>query len=178
MGIMADYNFLEPGCSRVHHHVPLPVSAADDGAGLAHRFLQMEAPAHGGGAFMASAAVLGAHLRAHLCRRVVTGIPMEFQFGTNWADFSKFSGEHHRPDAGNGGDVRLSPESAMVGAMVGGEKRLGRRNHFQATVGVALGSWLSGYFITTTNAFMQHPVGYSQRGRMARCSWPISPLFC
>ena len=49
----------------------------------------------------------------------------------------------------------------MVGAMVWGEKRLGPRNHFLATVGVALGSWLSGYFILTTNAFMQHPTGYT-----------------
>jgi cytochrome d ubiquinol oxidase subunit I len=45
--------------------------------------------------------------------------------------------------------------------MVWGEKRLGPRNHFLATLGVALGSWISGYFILTTNAFMQHPVGYS-----------------
>ena len=52
-------------------------------------------------------------------------------------------------------------ESAMIGAMVWGEKRLGPRTHFLATVGVALGSWLSGYFILATNAFMQHPVGYS-----------------
>src|SRR5882724_7181270 len=52
-------------------------------------------------------------------------------------------------------------ESAMVGAMVWGEKRLGPRNHFLATLGVAAGSWLSGYFILVTNAFMQHPVGYS-----------------
>src|SRR5262249_26786376 len=42
-----------------------------------------------------------------------------------------------------------------------GEKRLGPRNHFLATLGVAVGSWLSGYFILTTNAFMQHPVGYA-----------------
>jgi len=52
-------------------------------------------------------------------------------------------------------------ESAMIGAMVWGEKRLGPRKHFLATVGVALGSWVSGYFILTTNAFMQHPVGYA-----------------
>src|SRR5262249_1031591 len=52
-------------------------------------------------------------------------------------------------------------ESAMVGAVVWGEKRLGPRNHFLATLGVALGSWISGYFILTTNAFMQHPVAYT-----------------
>jgi cytochrome d ubiquinol oxidase subunit I len=52
-------------------------------------------------------------------------------------------------------------ESALVGALVWGEKRLGPRSHFAAAVGVALGSWLSGYFILVTNAFMQHPTGYA-----------------
>jgi cytochrome d ubiquinol oxidase subunit I len=48
----------------------------------------------------------------------------------------------------------------LVGALFWGEKRLGPRYHLLAAVGVALGSWLSGYFILVTNAFMQHPVGY------------------
>jgi cytochrome bd ubiquinol oxidase subunit I len=51
-------------------------------------------------------------------------------------------------------------ESAFVGALIWGEKRLGPRGHFAAALGVALGSWFSGYFILVTNAFMQHPVGY------------------
>src|ERR1700745_865306 len=51
-------------------------------------------------------------------------------------------------------------ESAFVGALIWGEKRLGPRGHFSAALAVALGSWLSGYFILVTNAFMQHPVGY------------------
>jgi cytochrome d ubiquinol oxidase subunit I len=52
-------------------------------------------------------------------------------------------------------------ESAFIGALIWGEKRLGPRNHFLAAVGVATGSWLSGLFILLTNAFMQHPVGYA-----------------
>ena len=51
-------------------------------------------------------------------------------------------------------------ESAFVGALVWGEKRLGPRKHFLAAVAVAVGSWLSGYFILVTSAFMQHPVGH------------------
>jgi cytochrome d ubiquinol oxidase subunit I len=90
---------------------------------------------------------------------VVTGIPMEFQFGTNWATFSKFSGSIIGQTLAMEGLFAFFLESAMIGAMVWGEKRLGPRKHFIATIGVALGSWLSGYFILTTNAFMQHPVG-------------------
>jgi cytochrome d ubiquinol oxidase subunit I len=92
---------------------------------------------------------------------VVTGIPMEFQFGTNWANFSKFSGNVIGQTLAMEGMFAFFLESAMIGAMVWGEKRLGQRNHFLATLGVALGSWISGYFILTTNAFMQHPSGYS-----------------
>jgi cytochrome d ubiquinol oxidase subunit I len=92
---------------------------------------------------------------------VVTGIPMEFQFGTNWADFTKFSGNLIGQTLAMEGMFAFFLESAMIGAMVWGEKRLGPRNHFLATIGVALGSWLSGYFILVTNAFMQHPTGYA-----------------
>src|ERR1700722_19361291 len=91
---------------------------------------------------------------------VVTGIPMEFQFGTNWADFTRFSGNLIGQTLAMEGMFAFFLESAMIGAMIWGEKRLGPRNHFIATVAVATGSWLSGYFILVTNAFMQHPVGY------------------
>lgn len=92
---------------------------------------------------------------------VVTGIPMEFQFGTNWAAFSEFSGNIIGQTLAMEGMFAFFLESAMIGAMIWGEKRLGPRNHFLATLGVALGSWLSAYFILATNAFMQHPVGYA-----------------
>lgn len=92
---------------------------------------------------------------------VVTGIPMEFQFGTNWAAFSKFSGNIIGQTLAMEGMFAFFLESAMIGAMVWGEKRLGPRKHFLAILGVALGSWLSGFFILVTNAFMQHPVGFT-----------------
>jgi cytochrome bd ubiquinol oxidase subunit I len=92
---------------------------------------------------------------------VVTGIPMEFQFGTNWAAFSKYSGEVIGQSLAMEGMFAFLLESAMIGALVWGEKRLGPRTHFLVAVGVAVGSWASAYFILVTNAFMQHPVGYA-----------------
>jgi cytochrome d ubiquinol oxidase subunit I len=92
---------------------------------------------------------------------VVTGIPMEFQFGTNWADFSRYAGGVIGQTLAMEGMFAFLLESAFVGAMVWGEQRLGQRYHFLAVVATATGSWLSGYFILVTNAFMQHPVGYS-----------------
>jgi cytochrome d ubiquinol oxidase subunit I len=91
---------------------------------------------------------------------VVTGIPMEFQFGTNWASFSRYAGGVIGQTLAMEGMFAFFLESAFVGALIWGEKQLGPRYHFVAAVGVALGSWLSGFFILVTNAFMQHPVGY------------------
>jgi len=91
---------------------------------------------------------------------VVTGIPMEFQFGTNWAGFSKHAGGVIGQTLAMEGMFAFFLESAFVGALIWGEKRLGPRYHFLTAVAVALGSWLSAYFIVVTNAFMQHPVGY------------------
>jgi len=91
---------------------------------------------------------------------VVTGIPMEFQFGTNWAGFTSFAGGVIGQTLAMEGMFAFFLESAFVGALIWGEKRLGPRYHFFAAVAVALGSWLSGFFILVTNAFMQHPVGY------------------
>ena len=91
---------------------------------------------------------------------VVTGIPMEFQFGTNWAGFSKYAGGVIGQTLAMEGMFAFFLESAFIGALIWGEKRLGPRFHFLAALAVALGSWISGYFIIVTNAFMQHPVGY------------------
>jgi len=91
---------------------------------------------------------------------VVTGIPMEFQFGTNWAGFSKYAGGVIGQTLAMEGMFAFFLESAFIGALIWGEKRLGPRYHFLAALAVALGSWTSGYFIIVTNAFMQYPVGY------------------
>ena len=90
---------------------------------------------------------------------VVTGIPMEFQFGTNWADFSKYAGGVIGQPLAMEGMFAFFLESAFILSFIYGERQLGPRNHFLTAVGVATGSWLSGYFILVTNAFMQHPVG-------------------
>jgi cytochrome d ubiquinol oxidase subunit I len=91
---------------------------------------------------------------------VVTGIPMEFQFGTNWAGLTRYAGGVIGQTLAMEGMFAFFLESAFIGALIWGEKRLGPRYHFLASIAVALGSWLSGYFILVTNAFMQHPAGH------------------
>jgi cytochrome d ubiquinol oxidase subunit I len=91
---------------------------------------------------------------------VVTGIPMEFQFGTNWAGFSRYSGGIIGQTLAMEGVFSFFLESSFLGAFLFGEKRLGPRLHWLAAFLVFLGSWLSGFFIIATNAWMQHPVAY------------------
>jgi cytochrome bd ubiquinol oxidase subunit I len=91
---------------------------------------------------------------------VVTGIPMEFQFGTNWASFSSYAGGVIGQTLAMEGIFAFFLESSFLALLVFGERRLGRALHFGAALALFVGSWLSGYFIVTTNAFMQHPVGY------------------
>src|SRR5262245_40227739 len=91
---------------------------------------------------------------------VVTGIPMEFQVGTNWAGCSKYSGGVIGQTLAMEGMFAFFLASAFIGALIWGEKRLGPRLHFLAALALAVGSWLSGYFILVTNAFMHHPVCY------------------
>ncbi|HUY18952.1 MAG TPA: cytochrome ubiquinol oxidase subunit I [Candidatus Binataceae bacterium] len=91
---------------------------------------------------------------------VVTGIPMEFQFGTNWAAFSKATGGVIGQTLAMEGVFSFFLESSFLGLFLFGERRLGPRLHWMAAFLVFLGSWLSGFFIIATNAWMQHPVGY------------------
>jgi cytochrome d ubiquinol oxidase subunit I len=91
---------------------------------------------------------------------VVTGIPLEFQFGTNWSRFSMFAGEIIGQTLAMEGVFAFFLESTFLGLFLFGEKRLGPKGHLAAAIALFVGSWLSGYFIIVTNAFMQHPVGY------------------
>jgi cytochrome d ubiquinol oxidase subunit I len=92
---------------------------------------------------------------------VVTGIPMEFQFGTNWSEFSKAAGGVIGQTLAMEGVFSFFLESSFLGLFMFGEKRLGPRGHWFSSLMMFVGSWLSGYFIVATDAWMQNPVGYS-----------------
>jgi len=91
---------------------------------------------------------------------VVTGIPMEFQFGTNWSEFSKSAGGVIGQTLAMEGVFSFFLESSFLGVFLFGEKRLGPRGHWFASLMMLVGSWLSGYLIVATDAWMQHPVAY------------------
>ncbi|MGV8813826.1 MAG: cytochrome ubiquinol oxidase subunit I [Gelidibacter sp.] len=91
---------------------------------------------------------------------VVTGIPMEFQFGTNWAKFSEMTGGIIGQTLAMEGMFSFFLESSFLGLFLFGEKLLGQKLHFLTGFLVFLGSWASGYLIIATHSWMQYPVGY------------------
>lgn len=91
---------------------------------------------------------------------VVTGIPLEFQFGTSWAPFSKYAGGVIGQTLTMEGVFSFFLESAFLGIFLYGEGKVPRRVHTLAAWMLFVGTWLSGWFIVATNAWMQHPVGY------------------
>ena len=105
---------------------------------------------------------------------VVTGIPMEFQFGTNWSHFSRLTGGVIGQPLVMEGVFSFFLESAFLGLFLFGERRLSRIGHWWAAFLVFLGSWLSGFFIIVTNAWMQHPVAYN---RLADGSFEVNSFW-
>jgi len=93
---------------------------------------------------------------------VVTGIPMEFQFGTNWAFFSAFAGDIIAQTLAMEGAFAFFLESAFLGIFLFGERRFGQKVHWFSALMVFLGTWASAYFILATNAWMHNPVGYTE----------------
>ena len=91
---------------------------------------------------------------------VVTGIPMEFQFGTNWSQFSAMTGNVIGQPLAMEGMFSFFLESSFLGLFLFGEKLLGQKLHFLSAFLVSLGTQASGLLIIATNAWMQNPVGY------------------
>jgi cytochrome d ubiquinol oxidase subunit I len=92
---------------------------------------------------------------------VVTGIPMEFQFGTNWGRFSTYAGGVVGLTLALESMFAFFAESAFLGLFLFGKQKLTPLAHLGAAFMIWLGSWCSGYFVIVANAFMQHPVGYA-----------------
>lgn len=99
---------------------------------------------------------------------VVSGIPMEFQFGTNWAAFSQRTGGVIGQPLAMEGVYAFFLESVFLGILLYGKSVVSPKLFAASSVCVWFGAWLSGYFITATDAWMQHPVGYAvaANGRM------------
>ncbi len=91
---------------------------------------------------------------------VVSGIVMSYQFGTNWSVFSDRAGGVVGPLMAYEVLTAFFLEAGFLGVMLFGMKKVGKGLHFGATLMVALGTFISAFWIISVNSWMQTPVGY------------------
>lgn len=108
---------------------------------------------------------------------VVTGITLEFQFGTNWSKYSEYVGDVFGSLLAIEASVAFFLESTFIGIWIFGWKKLSAMAHARVMWLVALASNLSGVWILTANGFMQHPVGYTIRNGRAELTDFFAVLF-
>lgn len=95
---------------------------------------------------------------------VATGITMEFQFGTNWSEYSRYVGDIFGAPLAAEAIFAFFLESTFMGVMIFGWKRFSRKTLWFSSLMVALGSSLSGFWIIVANSWMQTPTGYKMEG--------------
>jgi cytochrome d ubiquinol oxidase subunit I len=91
---------------------------------------------------------------------VATGIIMEFEFGTNWATYSKYVGDIFGSALAAEGIFAFALESGFLGILIFGWNRVSSRVHFFSTIMVFLGSMFSAIWIVVANSWQQTPAGY------------------
>jgi len=96
---------------------------------------------------------------------VATGIIMEFEFGTNWATYSRYVGDIFGSALAAEGVFAFALESGFLGILLFGWKRVGPKVHFFSTVMVFFGSLFSAVWIVVANSWQQTPAGYHIVGK-------------
>jgi cytochrome d ubiquinol oxidase subunit I len=91
---------------------------------------------------------------------VVSGIVMSYQFGTNWSVFSDRAGPVIGPLMAYEVLTAFFLEAGFLGVMLFGINKVGRKLHFVATLAVAVGTFISAFWILSVNSWMQTPVGF------------------
>ncbi|MDP3916165.1 MAG: cytochrome ubiquinol oxidase subunit I [Bacteroidota bacterium] len=95
---------------------------------------------------------------------VATGIVMEFEFGTNWAAYSRYVGDIFGSALAAEGVFAFALESTFLGVLLFGWNRVSPRVHFFSTVMVTLGSMFSAIWIVVANSWQQTPAGFKVVG--------------
>lgn len=98
---------------------------------------------------------------------VASGIVMEFQFGTNWAEYSKFVGDIFGAPLAAEGVFAFFLESTFLGLYIFGRERVSKSVHWFSIVMVAVGSTISAFWILVANSWQQTPAGYVIRNGRA-----------
>jgi cytochrome d ubiquinol oxidase subunit I len=108
---------------------------------------------------------------------VATGIVMEFEFGTNWATYSRYVGDVFGSALAAEGIFAFFLESGFLAILLFGWDKVGRRLHFVATCMVCLGAHFSAIWIVVANSWMQTPAGFHLVGEGLRARAEITDFW-
>jgi cytochrome d ubiquinol oxidase subunit I len=108
---------------------------------------------------------------------VATGIVMEFEFGTNWANYSRFVGDIFGAPLAAEGVIAFFLESSFLGVMLFGWGRLSLKTHWFASLMVAFGATLSAFWIVAANSWQQTPAGYEMIDGLPRLTSFAAAVF-
>jgi cytochrome d ubiquinol oxidase subunit I len=144
------------GLTSLYHFLFVPLTL-----GLAPLVAVMQTIWHrtGNDAWLRLTRFFGTLLLINFAIGVATGLVQEFQFGMNWSVYSEYVGGVFGAPLAIEGLAAFFLEATFLGLWVFGWDRLSPRVHLATIWLVALGTWLSGYFILVANSWMQHPVG-------------------
>ena len=157
-GLLVDLSRLQFATTTLYHYLFVPLTL-----GLAPYVALLET-LHwrtGKDSYRRLARFFGSLLIINFAMGIVTGIVQEFQFGMNWAVFSRFVGDVFGAPLAMEGLFAFFLESTFLGLWLFGRDRLPRGVHVACIWIFTLGTWLSAYFIIVANSWMQHPVGYA-----------------
>jgi cytochrome bd ubiquinol oxidase subunit I len=141
----------------IYHFLFVPLTL-----GLAPLVATMQTIWHrtGNDAWLRLTRFFGTLLLINIAIAVATGLVQEFEFGMNWSVYSRFVGNVFGAPLAVEGLAAFALESTFLGLWIFGWNRLSPRLHLATIWIVALGAWMSAYFILVANSWMQHPVGY------------------
>ncbi|MEO8695379.1 MAG: cytochrome ubiquinol oxidase subunit I [Acidimicrobiales bacterium] len=144
------------GITTVYHFLMVPLTI---GLSLVVAWFQTRWYRTGDDAYLRLTKFFGKLFLINFAMGVVTGIVQEFQFGMNWANYSRFVGDVFGAPLAMEALVAFFLESTFLGLWIFGWGRLSKKVHLMTIWAAAIGTTLSAYFIIAANSWMQHPVG-------------------
>ncbi len=148
----------------IFHFIFVPLTL---GLAILVAYMESRYVATGNGEYLKMTRFWGKLFLINFALGVVTGLTMEFQFGMNWAEYSKYVGDIFGVPLAIEATVAFFLESTFIGLWIFGWKRVSPRMHAASMWIVAFAVNLSAFWILFANGWMQHPVGYVIRNNRA-----------
>lgn len=155
---------LQFAATGMFHFIFVPLTL---GLSVLVAFMETRYVATGNETYLKMAKFWGKLFLINFALGVVTGITMEFQFGMNWAEYSKYVGDIFGAPLAIEATVAFFLESVFVGLWIFGWDKVSKKVHALAICLVALATNLSALWILLANGWMQKPVGYILRNGRA-----------